>query len=119
MFSSSLLPKKGENLNNSYLDAFRVLILTLTDCSLLLRENDLLYYRDLWGSSYCAEATLFCDNIVCLKMTVSDWLKSCHVSKLLAARHLNGFGAHSSKFYVCEKKTKHVALDGVVYFFFI
>ena len=28
-------------------------------------------------------------------MTVSDWLKNSHVS--MAARHLNGFGAHRSK----------------------
>ena len=45
-------------------------------------------------------------------MTVSDWLKNCHVS--MAARHLNGLGAHRSNF---TSVNKHATLDGVVYFF--
>ena len=45
-------------------------------------------------------------------MTVSDWLKTCHVS--MAARHLNGFCAHRSKF---TSVNEHARLNCVVYFF--
>ena len=39
-------------------------------------------------------------------MTVSDWLKNCHVS--MATRHVNGFGAHRSNF---TSVNEHATLD--------
>ena len=46
-------------------------------------------------------------------MTVSDWLKNCHVS--MTARHLNGFGALTDQNFTSVNE--HATLDGVVYFF--
>ena len=54
----------------------------------------LFYYRDPGGSSYRAEATLFCDNVV------SNW--RFLIGSKTVINGLNGFGAHRSKFYFCE-----------------
>ena len=70
-----------------------------------LASSIIYYYRDPGGFSHCAETTLFCR----LKMTISDWLKNCHLS--MEAGHLNGFGAHSSV-------KEHATLDGGFFFFF-